>query len=107
MNKTIVYTRTLPIPPEYGRHYAQYVASQLGTELKLAWTWASDNTITFTVPEGLAKGASGSLSVDGSTFNLTVDLPIMLALMEPVVRVKIQERFDAVERMARGASNAG
>lgn len=104
--KTIEYTRTLPIPPEYARHYAQYVASQLSDELKLAWTWASDTVISFTVPEGLIQGVNGSLTINGNAFTLRVELPLMLAMMEPLVRVKIAERFDEVEKMALSAAKA-
>jgi hypothetical protein len=101
MKDTIDITRVLPIPPEYGRHYAQYFAQQLQVELGIAWRWTDDSTIAFDAPSGVAKGANGTLSVNGATTRLIVKLPFFLAVIGEGIEAQVVKRFDAVEQMAR------
>lgn len=107
MNGRLTVTRQLPIHPSHVAHYAQYMATQLQQELALAWKWATPTSIEFEASSGMAKGVKGTLTFEGCTVTLNLDLPFMLAAMKPMIEKKINERLDAVEQMARSAAAAG
>lgn len=103
MKDTIDITRTLNIHPGNMAKYVQYFAASLQQELGIVWGWKAPCLIEFQAPSGVAKGTSGSLGYKGSTINLKVKLPFMLAAMSTQIERKINERLASVETMAASA----
>jgi Putative polyhydroxyalkanoic acid system protein (PHA_gran_rgn) len=107
MKDKLEISRQLPIPAAHMPNYAQYMAAQLQKELGITWSWVSPTSIDFKAESGVAKGAAGSLSFEGSKIFLMVKLPFMLAAMSPSIERTIEQRLDAVEQMAKGAQPTG
>jgi len=98
MKQRIVITRTLPILPEHGLVYAKYFAEQVAGGIGIEWQ-CDGSRITFT-GGGLSTGVKGTLAVQGATFTLDVELPLLLAAMGDTIEAEIVTRFDAIEQMA-------
>jgi putative polyhydroxyalkanoate system protein len=62
-------------------------------KLGIEWRWQGDN-IKFDAPSGMAKGASGTVSVAATTIRVEIDLPFLLRAMKGAVESKVNEKLD-------------
>jgi putative polyhydroxyalkanoate system protein len=74
---------------------AEALAKSMEDKLGIRWHWEGDR-IRFDAPGGLAKGSSGTVSVDPKEVRVEVDLPFLLRAVKGTVESKINEKLDEI-----------
>ena len=92
---TIDIRRSHTLSIDEAKKRAEELARGMETKLGIRWRWEGDR-IKFDAPSGAAKGANGTVSVDGSAVRVEVDLPFLLRAIKCTVESKIHEKLDQV-----------
>lgn len=92
---TIDIRRSHTLSIDEAKKRAEELARGMETKLGIRWRWEGDR-IKFDAPSGAAKGANGTVSVDGSAVRVEVDLPFLLRAIKGTVESKIHEKLDQV-----------
>jgi putative polyhydroxyalkanoate system protein len=90
---TIDITRNHNLGIETAKQKAEVLANGMKDKLGIEWRWQGDN-IKFDAPSGMAKGASGTVSVAATTIRVEIDLPFLLRAMKGAVESKVNEKLD-------------
>ena len=90
---TIDIRRSHTLSIDEAKKRAEELARGMETKLGIRWRWEGDR-IKFDAPSGAAKGANGTVSVDGSAVRVEVDLPFLLRAIKGTVESKIHEKLD-------------
>ena len=90
---TIDIKRTHSIGLEEAKKKAENLARDMESELGIKWSW-SGNSIKFDAPSGAAKGANGSVDVDGSTVRVQIDLPFLLRAIKGTIESKVNDKLN-------------
>lgn len=90
---TIDIKRNHTLGIETAKKTAENLADGMKEKLGIVWRW-SGNDIKFDAPSGMAKGASGVVSVTESTIRVEIDLPFLLRPMKGTVEDKVNEKLD-------------
>lgn len=90
---TIDIKRTHNLGVESAKLKAEELANGMKDKLGIAWKWVGDN-IRFDAPSGVAKGASGVVTVEATQIRVEIDLPLMLRPMKGMVESKVKEKLD-------------
>lgn len=90
---TIDIRRSHTLDKEEAKKRAESLAKGLEEKLGIRWHWESDR-IRFDAPSGAAKGATGTVSVDGKEVRVEVDLPFLLRAVKGTVESKINQKLD-------------
>jgi putative polyhydroxyalkanoate system protein len=72
---------------------AEELARSLEGKIGIRWHWAGDS-IKFDAPSGAAKGATGTVDVDGSTVRVQIDLPFLLKAIKGTIESKVNKKLD-------------
>lgn len=94
---TIDIKRAHTLGLEPAKAKAEELAKGLEQKLGITWKWQGD-AITFEAPSGVAKGATGKVSVDASSIHVAIDLPFLLKAMKGMVEQKVNDKLDALIR---------
>ena len=87
--------RHLEIVSHRGVRLPEELAKGLQDKLGIQWKWVG-NDITFDVPSGVAKGASGKVSVEAAAIQVAIDLPFLLKAMKGTITDKVNEKLNAL-----------
>ncbi len=90
---TIDIKRSHNLGVEAAKQKAEALANGMKDKLGIEWRWDGDN-IKFDAPGGLAKGASGQVSVAATSIRVEIDLPFLLRAMKGTVESKVNEKLD-------------
>ncbi len=90
---TIDIKRNHNLGLEAAKAKAEELANGMKEKLGIVWRWDGDN-IKFDAPAGLAKGASGQVSVAATLIRVEIDLPFLLRAMKGTVESKVNEKLD-------------
>lgn len=90
---TIDISRSHVLGTDVAKERAEELAKGMETKLGIRWRWEGDR-IKFDAPSGVAKGATGTVSVDASKVRVEVDLPFLLRAIKGTVEAKILEKLD-------------
>jgi putative polyhydroxyalkanoate system protein len=74
---------------------AETLAKDLESKLGITWRWEGD-VIKFSAASGVAKGATGSVSVNTTQVRVEIDLPFLLRAMKGSIRAKVDKKLDAL-----------
>lgn len=94
---TIDIKRSHTLGLEAAKGKAEELARGLEQKLGIAWKWQGD-AITFDAPSGVAKGASGKVSVDAQSISVAIDLPFLLRAMKGMIEQKVNDKLDALTK---------
>lgn len=72
---------------------AEEFANGMQEKLGISWKWDGDN-IRFHAESGMAKGASGRVTVSATTIRVEIDLPLLLRPMKGMVESKVNEKLN-------------
>lgn len=72
---------------------AEELANGMKDKLGIVWRWDGNN-IKFDAPSGMAKGATGQVTVATAEIRVEIDLPLMLRPMKGMVESKVKEKLD-------------
>jgi putative polyhydroxyalkanoate system protein len=92
---TIDIRRSHTLDKDEAKKRAEQLATGMQEKLGIRWHWEGDK-IRFDAPGGVAKGATGQVSVDSSQVRVEVDLPFLLRAVKGMVEGKINEKLDTV-----------
>ena len=92
---TIDIHRTHSLDREEARRRAEGFARSMEAKLGVAWRWEGDR-LRLNAPSGVAKGATGLVSVETSNVRVEVELPWMLRGLKGKVEAKIQQKLDGL-----------
>lgn len=90
---TIDIKRTHTLGLDTAKQKAEDLANGMKEKLGIAWRWDGNN-IKFDAPSGMAKGASGQVTVDSTSLRVEIDLPFLLRPMKGAVESKVNEKLD-------------
>jgi putative polyhydroxyalkanoate system protein len=90
---TIDIRRSHTLDNTEARSRAEALAKSLEEKLGLRWSWDGDR-IRFDAPSGIAKGSTGTVSVEAAAVRVEVDLPFLLRAMKGTVESKINRKLD-------------
>jgi putative polyhydroxyalkanoate system protein len=90
---TIDIKRTHNLGIETAKQKAEDLANGMKEKLGIAWKWDGNN-IKFDAPSGMAKGASGQVTVEATSLRVEIDLPVLLRPMKGAVESKVNEKLD-------------
>jgi putative polyhydroxyalkanoate system protein len=90
---TIDIKRTHNLGLDSAKQKAEELANGMKEKLGISWRWDGNN-IRFDAPSGMAKGASGQVTVEASAIRVEIDLPFMLRPMKGMVESKVKEKLD-------------
>ncbi len=90
---TIDITRSHNLGMDAAKERAASLADSMKEKLGISWKWDGDR-IRFDAPSGMAKGASGLISVAASTVRVEIDLPLLLRAMKGTIESKVNEKLD-------------
>jgi putative polyhydroxyalkanoate system protein len=90
---TIDISRAHTLDKDEAKRRAEALAKGLEDKLGIRWSWDGDR-IRFDAPHGAAKGATGTVSVDGSAVRVEVDLPFLLRAVKGTIESKINQKLD-------------
>lgn len=89
---TIDVSRAHKLPLDQVRLKGEELAKGLEEKLGFVWKWVGD-TIEFSAPSGIAKGAKGEVIVQPDKVRVTVDLPFLLRAMKGTIQGKIEAKM--------------
>ncbi len=92
---TIDIKRSHTLGLETAKGKAEELAKGLEQKLGITWKWVGD-AITFEAPSGVAKGASGKVSVDAESIRVAIDLPFLLKAMKGMIEQKVNDKLDGL-----------
>jgi putative polyhydroxyalkanoate system protein len=92
---TIDIKRSHTFDKEEAKRRAEALARSMEDKLGIRWSWQED-CLRFDTPSGVAKGASGQVTVEPSNVRVEVDLPFLLRALKGTVESKINEKLDEV-----------
>ena len=75
------------------RERAEALAKRLETKFGIKWHWAGDD-LSFSAPQGPAKGTSGTISVAEQDVRVQVALPLLLRAFKGRVEDRVNEELD-------------
>ncbi len=90
---TIDIKRSHSIGLEEAKKKAENLARDMEKELGITWSW-SGNSIKFDAKSGAAKGANGSVDVDGSSVRVQIDLPFLLRAVKGTIESKVNDKLN-------------
>jgi putative polyhydroxyalkanoate system protein len=90
---TIDIKRTHALGLDTAKKKAEDLANGMKEKLGIEWKWDGNN-IKFDAPSGMAKGASGQVTVDATSLRVEIDLPFLLRPMKGAVESKVNEKLD-------------
>ncbi len=90
---TIDIKRTHNLGIDAAKKKAEELATGMKDKLGIDWRWDGNN-IKFDAPSGMAKGASGQVTVEATLLRVEIDLPFLLRPMKGTVESKVNERLD-------------
>ena len=90
---TIDIRRSHSLGLESAKQKAESLANGMKDKLGIVWRWDGDK-IKFDVPSGMAKGATGQVSVEASSIRVEIDLPFLLRAAKGTVEGKVNEKLD-------------
>lgn len=90
---TIDIKRNHNLGLESARQKAEELANGMKDKLGIAWRWDGNN-IRFDAPSGMAKGATGQVTVEAASIRVEIDLPFMLRPMKGMVESKVKDKLD-------------
>lgn len=91
---TIDIRRTHTLDKDEAKRRAETLAKAMEEKLGIRWRWEGADRISFDAPSGAAKGATGTVSVEGSSVRVEVDLPFLLRAVRGTIEGKINEKLD-------------
>jgi putative polyhydroxyalkanoate system protein len=90
---TIDIKRNHSLGLETAKTKAAELADGMKDKLGIVWRW-DGNQIKFDAPSGMAKGATGQVTVSDTSIRVEIDLPFMLRPMKGMVEGKVTEKLD-------------
>jgi putative polyhydroxyalkanoate system protein len=90
---TIDITRSHGLGLETAKEKATVLADGMKDKLGIVWRWDGDR-IRFDAPSGIAKGATGVITVAASTVRVEIDLPLLLRAMKSTVASKVEQKLN-------------
>jgi putative polyhydroxyalkanoate system protein len=90
---TIDIRRNHGIGMEEAKKKSESFAKSMEDKLGIRWRWEGDR-IKFDAPGGMAKGATGTVTVDGSSVRVEIDLPFLLRAMKGTVEGKVTQKLE-------------
>ncbi len=90
---TIDIKRTHTLGLDSAKKKAEDLAGGMKEKLGIEWRWDGDN-IKFDAKSGMAKGASGQVTVEATLLRVEIDLPFLLRPMKGAVESKVNEKLD-------------
>jgi putative polyhydroxyalkanoate system protein len=92
---TIDIKRPHNLSLDVAKERAAELAKSMEAKLGIRWKWDGDN-ITFDAPSGMAKGATGRVTVATSSVRVEVDLPFLLRAVKGKVEQRVHEKLEAL-----------
>ena len=92
---TIDMRRRHALSSDEARSKAEELARSMEAKLGIKWRW-DGSQITFDAPHGVAKGATGKVSILDQEVRVEIDLPFMLRPMKGMVEGKVRDKLDAL-----------
>jgi len=92
---TIDIRRQHTLSKDEAKKRSEELAKSMQEKLGIRWQWQGD-VIGFDAPSGAAKGATGKVSVDGSSVRVEIDLPFLLRAMKGMIESRVNEKLDAL-----------
>ena len=92
---TIDIRREHKLGKDTAKQKAEELARGLESKLEIRWKWDGDR-IRFDAPSGMAKGTTGTVSVEPTAVRVEVDLPFLLKAMKGTIESKIKDKLEAV-----------
>jgi putative polyhydroxyalkanoate system protein len=89
---TIDIRRSHALSTDVAKQRAEELARSMEAKLGIEWKWDGDR-IRFSAKSGAAKGANGTVSVDGSSVRVEIDLPFLLRAIKGKVEEKVNEKL--------------
>ena len=90
---TIDIKRNHTLGLEAAKTKAAELADGMKEKLGIVWRWEG-NLIKFDAPSGMAKGATGQVTVSDTSIRVEIDLPFLLRPMKGMVEGKVTEKLD-------------
>ncbi len=90
---TIDIRRSHSLGLESAKQKAESLANGMKDKLGIVWRWEGDK-IKFDAPSGMAKGATGQVSVEAASIRVEIDLPFLLRAAKGTVEGKVNEKLD-------------
>jgi putative polyhydroxyalkanoate system protein len=78
---------------ETAKERAAELARDMQSQMGIEWKWEGDR-IVFKAASGMAKGASGAVSVSAADVRVEIDLPLLLRAMKGMIEGKVNEKLD-------------
>jgi putative polyhydroxyalkanoate system protein len=77
------------------RRRAEAVARRIELRHQVSWRWEGDH-LRLTAPTGIARGASGTVTVRDDHVAIEIDLPLPLRPVKGLVEGQLRQRLDAL-----------
>ena len=90
---TIDIRRAHQLSVDDAKAKAEELAKSMEDRLGIRWHWEGQN-IKFDAPSGVAKGATGTVSITASEVRVEIDLPFLLRAVKGSVEDKVKEKLD-------------
>ena len=81
--------------PAAAKELAEKFAVEMKAKFGILYRWQGD-TIKVEIPQGVAKGAKGSISINEKALRVQIELPGMLAFFKSVVEKEVHKHLDTV-----------
>ena len=98
---TIDISRSHSLKLDDVKSRAGTLADELKAKLGIVWRWEGES-IKFSADSGVAKGASGTISVASSKVRVEIDLPFLLRALKGKISGKVDDRLDALVKPQKG-----
>ena len=92
---TIVIRRAHRLSLPEARHTAERLARRVEQRHDVSWRWEGDS-IELTAPPGLARGATGRVTLDDDEVAIEIHLPLALRPVKRLVETELRSKLDAV-----------
>lgn len=90
---TIDIRRAHKLSVDDAKAKAEELAKSMEERLGIRWHWEGQN-IKFDAPSGVAKGATGTVSISGTEVRVEIDLPFLLRAVKGSVEDKVKEKLE-------------